>query len=213
MRKLDAKTTAYTSVSTALVTAATALIAIPVPAIKGYLNGGEAMIFVLAYFVGGFPSVVAAAIGSALADLILGFSIYAPFTFVIKGVECLALIALFRKRPTAFRAALSALLCSCIMVGGYFLTEWLLFGILPAVAGVLPNLAQGACGAVVAAVAVAAIGKNKSLEALIRNTNRTAERTEPTSLSSSISPESDETANDVEQTITETDELNNLHNN
>ncbi|MCL7382812.1 MAG: ECF transporter S component [Thaumarchaeota archaeon] len=75
------------ALSTALVAAATAIFSIYVPATKGYFNLGETMVYFTALYFGPFIGAFAGGVGSALADLILGYTIYAPATLLIKAAE------------------------------------------------------------------------------------------------------------------------------
>nr|HOP09611.1 ECF transporter S component [Candidatus Methanofastidiosa archaeon] len=73
---------------TALVFIATAIIPpIPIAATGGYFNFGETAIYITAFLFGGITAGFAGGVGSALADLYLGFGSFAPITFVVKGVE------------------------------------------------------------------------------------------------------------------------------
>ncbi|MCL6450749.1 MAG: ECF transporter S component [Acetobacteraceae bacterium] len=71
----------------ALTLAATYFPRIPLgPLSQQYFNLGEAMIYTTALLFGPRLGAIAGAVGSALTDVLVG-SIFAPFTFVIKGVE------------------------------------------------------------------------------------------------------------------------------
>jgi uncharacterized membrane protein len=97
------------------------------------------MIFTFAWTFGPGVGAFAGGIGSGLSDASLP-SPFAPFTLVIKGTE--GFLAGFVARKASFsdtshrkifgRRALSWILASGVMVGGYFLTNWigLGFGIL-----------------------------------------------------------------------------------
>ncbi len=76
-----------TAIFTALTTVATISFSVYVPATKGYFNLGEVMVYTTAILLGPFIGAVAGGIGSMLADVVLGYHIYAPGTLVIKGVE------------------------------------------------------------------------------------------------------------------------------
>jgi uncharacterized membrane protein len=71
----------------ATVTAVTMFLKIPLPASKGYFNLGEAVIYTLAFLFGGPTAALAGGLGAALADLLAGYTFYAPITLVIKGLE------------------------------------------------------------------------------------------------------------------------------
>ena len=59
---------------------------IHVPTFMGVLHLGDSMIFLSAILFGRKKSAVASAVGMCLFDLINGYILWAPFTFVIKGV-------------------------------------------------------------------------------------------------------------------------------
>jgi len=67
---------------TALVFIATFVPHIPIP--LGYAHLGDAVIFLLALLVPRRPALIAACLGSALADLLGGFALWAVPTIVIK---------------------------------------------------------------------------------------------------------------------------------
>ncbi len=75
------------ALSTALVLAATVVINIYVPATRGYFNLGETMIYLVALLFDPLTAAFAGGVGSALADVVLGYTIYAPATLVIKAAE------------------------------------------------------------------------------------------------------------------------------
>jgi uncharacterized membrane protein len=77
-----------TGLLTALVTVTTIAIAIPVPFTNGYVHPGDSMIFMAVLILGRRRGALAAGIGSALADVLLGYFLWAPFTLVIKA--CMA---------------------------------------------------------------------------------------------------------------------------
>ncbi len=82
---LDATTVALSAMVGAAVTVATMVISIPVGI--GYLNFGEVLIYTAAFLFGGTVAGLSGGVGAAAADVILGFPMYAPITFVAKGVE------------------------------------------------------------------------------------------------------------------------------
>ncbi|MGH2374078.1 MAG: ECF transporter S component, partial [bacterium] len=76
-----------TGLMTALVLVITRAFVLPIPQTKGFFNLGEAGVYMAAILFGPAIGALAGGIGSALADLTLGYAQYAPFTLVIKGVE------------------------------------------------------------------------------------------------------------------------------
>jgi len=92
-----------TIVFTAITFIATALLVIETPATGGYFNLGEAAIYVIAFLATPTATAVAAGLGPALADLVLGYWYFAPATFVIKFCEGLIVATLIRKLKTGTR--------------------------------------------------------------------------------------------------------------
>jgi len=78
---------AITAVFTALVTVATVAFSVYVPATRGYFNIGETAVYVTALLFGPFIGAFAGGVGSMFADILLGYSIYAPGTLLIKACE------------------------------------------------------------------------------------------------------------------------------
>ena len=69
--------------------------------------------------------------GSALADLLLGYSAFAPFTLVIKGLEgfIIGTIAGGQRKPSVVKLALAWVLEGIIIVGGYWIAEAFIMGL------------------------------------------------------------------------------------
>lgn len=78
-----------TGVMMAIIAVATMIIAIPVPFTNGYIHLGDSMIFIAVLILGWRYGAVAAGVGSALADMFLGYVHWAPWTFIIKGLMAL----------------------------------------------------------------------------------------------------------------------------
>lgn len=116
---------AVSAVMAALVCVATVLVQIPNPATRGYINIGDAMIFVSALTFGTFVGGIAGGVGSAIADILSGYGLYAPFTLVVKGLEGV-LAGLIANRKSVTRDLLGVVIAGCEMVLGYFLIEFYL---------------------------------------------------------------------------------------
>ena len=67
--------------------ALTIVVRIPIPGTGGYLNFGDIAVIFCGLFLGRKWGAVAGGVGSALADIIGGFFIFAPLTLVAKGLE------------------------------------------------------------------------------------------------------------------------------
>lgn len=143
-----------TGLLAAFVTVATMVISIPIPPTKGYINLGDCLVNLSAWLLGPIYGAFAAGIGSAMADLLLGYTVYAPVTFVIKALMAVLSFHVFRlvtKRTNGILArTFAAVSAELLMVFGYFLFEWILyssFGV--SIAGVPANLVQGVGGVVI----------------------------------------------------------------
>lgn len=156
----------YGGVLTAVVMLATYAIRIPAPSSMGYFNLGDGVIFGIAVILGPFGA-ICAALGSALADLISGYAAYIPATFIIKG--CMGLLAgiVLSKMPNIRWYGLIALfvVCESIMVIGYFLFEYLIFGFGWALGSLPMNLLQGFAGI---ALGLAIVPLARRVKTLIR---------------------------------------------
>lgn len=132
------------SILLAIIALLTLFASVPLPMGSGgaYLNAGDAAVYVSAYVLGPIGGSVVSALGSALADVLHGSAIYAPATFVIKGLMALVCGIMLKKfnRIPPFIAGL-------IMPLGYFIYELMLFGISVAVFGLWTNAIQYAFGA------------------------------------------------------------------
>ena len=138
-----------------LVFVATYFFKLPVSITQGYIHLGDGFILLGASLLG-WASIPAAAIGSALADLLGGYTLYILPTFVIKGlVAAMAVYALRTKRPYWLTVVLLAL-AELVMVAGYFVTEWLFlgYGLAAAVGAVVPNLVQALSGVILGGVLI-----------------------------------------------------------
>lgn len=126
--KKTIKNICFCAIFAALCTAAT-LISVPIPI--GYINLGDLMVLTAGWCLGGAFGALAAGIGSALADVLLGYVVYAPATLIIKAtVAVLGVLtykAFKRIMPSKVKDFLprivSALVAECAMVGGYLLFE------------------------------------------------------------------------------------------
>jgi uncharacterized membrane protein len=139
----------YTALFAALCFVATYIVVIPLP--YGYVNAGDVFVLIAAFCLGPVQGAVAAALGCTLADLLSGFAIYAPATFVIKFAVALVAaqsVRVLKRLPHSPRIdiilrAISCLLAEMVMVVGYFVYECFLYGMEGALLTVVGNLLQG----------------------------------------------------------------------
>lgn len=144
---------AYGGMMAALIFVATYFFKLPVSITQGYIHLGDGFILLGAALLG-TPAIAAAAVGSALADLLGGYTLYILPTFLIKGaVAAVAVFALCRQHPMWLKV-LGLIVAELVMVAGYFVVEWLVlgYGWAAAVGALVPNLVQGLSGVIIAAV-------------------------------------------------------------
>ncbi len=141
--KLSTRKLAVSSVMAALIFILTFSIRIPVPGLAGgaYLNIGDSLIYCAAFMLGGIPAMFAAGIGSMLADIAGGAMIYAPATLIIKGLMGLACGAMLA-RPSFGRFVFASVTGGAIMVAGYGIYEFFVFGAAYALTSLPFNLIQ-----------------------------------------------------------------------
>ena len=132
-----------------LVCVATMLIKIPSP-LKGYLNLGDCVVLLSGWVLSPVYGFLTAGIGSALADIFSGYIIYAPATFVIKGLMALAAYFVYslisKKTGEMISRIISGTLAEILMVGGYFVFEGFLYGFIPSLVNIPANAMQGVAG-------------------------------------------------------------------
>lgn len=144
MRKYPIVRLAASGLLAALILLLTFAVRIPIPATGGYVHPGDGAVLYAGMLLGPY-GFAAAGIGSALADLLGGYAIFALPTLVIKGG--MGLLSGLLARPGAYaRNALAFALAALWMAAGYFAVEWILFGFPAALVELLPNLLQGAAG-------------------------------------------------------------------
>ncbi len=146
------KTVAIYGVLTALTAAITVMTVIPFPPTKGYFNLGEALVFFSAFTFGWRAGAICGGVGSAIADLILGFGMFAPTTLVAKGTEGLVAGVVGRLnggKPWAYALGIGC--GGACMITIYFLSEWLVLGmgLGTAIAEIPTNIAQVTIGGTV----------------------------------------------------------------
>lgn len=150
----------------ALACVATMIIKIPSP-MKGYLNLGDCVVLLAGWVLSPVYGFLAAGIGSALADIFSGYVIYAPATFVIKGLMAIIAYYLFKlisnKIGNLPSRIISGVAAELIMVFGYFIFEGFLYGFIPSSVNIPANAVQGVAGLIIGTLLIKIFEKNKIL--------------------------------------------------
>ena len=156
----------FSSMLAALVCVVTMVIKIPSP-LSGYLNLGDCIVLLSGWLMPPLYGFLAAAVGSALADIFSGYMIYAPVTFLIKGI--MALLAslgyslLRKKAGGTVSHVLSGITAELFMILGYFAFEGILYGFAAAALNIPINALQGAVGLVLGILLTGIFRKHKIL--------------------------------------------------
>lgn len=199
----------FTALLTALTTVLT-LASVRYPTGSGYYNFGDIPIFMSACLLGPISALITGALGAMLGDLILGYTMYAPFTLIIKALEGVIAALIFKiaakifkkQAPQAILFCLGSILGGLEMALGYFLAEGLLLAEDSWSGGILNlpfNILQGVISAVVSVVLLYAFQLKRVFEKIYYRTPQVvAEQTtaeESTSLDGmQKQPNSQETA-------------------
>lgn len=151
------KQTVMTALFAALACVATMSIRIPTPGTGGYIHPGDAIVILSGVILGPVWGLLAAGIGSAMADLLGGYFIYVPITFAVKGLIAFIAGMIYHKlgktSKTQYTAVILGGITDIILVaGGYFLCEIPLYGASAAAASIPANLIQGLGGLIIAFV-------------------------------------------------------------
>ncbi len=170
-RKLSTRDIVFIGIFAALCVIATT---VKIPLITGgMVHLGTACLFTVAILFGGVYAGLSGAIGSAFFDLMMGFSPYTLWSFVIKGgagfIAGLIAKGLWPdqslQRNSLTRSWLLKAVLGCIVaagwtLGGYFLAWWQVTGSLSIALGNLPSsLITSGVGTVVALFLAARLRK------------------------------------------------------
>ena len=140
----------------ALVCVGTSCITIQTPP-NGYVHIGDSIVLLCGWLLGPLWGFFAAGLGSALADFLLGYAVYAPVSFLIKGLMAMVAFYIFSllagKRHMVFARILSAALAEVVMIVGYYLFDGFIYGFAGFLAS-LPGYSFQAIAGIVLGVAL-----------------------------------------------------------
>ena len=167
MKNITTKKLVTTALFMALTMISTMFIRIPLP--LGYVNLGDAFVFLSVFILGPVCGTVAAGVGSGLADL-FGYITYAPGTLLIKSTMSIVAWLVYKalektlKKPT-IAEIIAGIVGAVIMAFGYFFYETLLFTTaVVAIVNVPWNLLQGGVGVVISVAVMRVLTATKALE-------------------------------------------------
>lgn len=165
---MNVKEMVMTALWIAIVAVVTWTSAIPILP-QGYLNLGDAAVFLGVFLIGRRNGTIAAGIGSGIADLLAGFTAFALFTVVIKAGMAF-IFGTFLKRfegkitenskKRTGSLAVGIGIAATFMAAGYYFAEFIITGnkIAPIIS--IPwNILQGAVGGMLALLLIGALGR------------------------------------------------------
>ena len=168
----SAKQVAINGISIALVFIATGFInlRLPIVANGGLIHLGNVPLFLAAIIFGKKTGAISGAVGMALFDLFSGWTLWAPFTFVIVGIMgwVVGKITEDISHNTILWYVIAILAALAIKIVGYYIAEGIIYGNWVAPAASIPgNIVQ----ILTAAVIVLPLAKplKKQLSAITRS--------------------------------------------
>ena len=157
-RQLSPALIALSALLIALTAVFTLVVRVPVPATQGYVNLSDVAITFAALIFGPWVGLAAGGVGAALADLLGGYSQFAPLSLVAHGLEGLLIGWLGRGRRTIPGMILAWIPGAIAMIASYLLGEGLVLTGWPAALAEMPfNAFQMLVGAVVGIPLVLAV--------------------------------------------------------
>jgi uncharacterized membrane protein len=120
---------------------------------EGYIHPGDAFVMLSGIILGPLYGSLAAGIGSALSDLLLGYPHYVIPTFIIKTFAAFLCSYTYRKFHTK-PVILPCIFSGIVVTVGYFLYENLIFGstFTAAIVGVPFNILQSILGIILVCI-------------------------------------------------------------
>ena len=144
----------------ALTTVMTMVIQIPTVGTEGYLNLGDMVVFLAALILGKKGGFIVGGFGSAMADLLTGYTHYVPITFIVKGLEGLIAASLLETKIGQRKPILATSIAGVFMAFGYFVPEIFMYG-KAAIASIPGNIMQGLLGAITSVVLYTALKRTE----------------------------------------------------
>ncbi len=143
---------ALIAILTAITVVFTLIVRVPTP-IKGYISLCDVVIVFSAYLFGPFTALIAGGLGTGIADIIGGYAQWAPFSFIIHGLQGLLIGLIAKKGITSGSASLLRMILGgvvgmVVMVGGYYLVGGIFYGFEPSLVEIPLNLMQSGVGVI-----------------------------------------------------------------
>ena len=152
-----------TALFMALTCIATMIIKLPTPGTGGYVHLGDAFVILSGILLGPLYGAIAGGVGSALADLLGGYFVYVPITFIVKTLIATGVGLIYHKLASKIhKPVIKCILCgvyaTLLVAGGYLFFESFMYGS-AALASVPANIGQGISGLVISCILLPVLKK------------------------------------------------------
>ena len=155
MEKTASKTKlmVLTALFAAMTCVATLSLHIPTPGTGGYIHPGDALVVLSGILLGPIYGGLAAGLGSCLSDLLSGYMIYVPITFIVKAVIAIVCYFVYHKllakvSSVIVKGIITGRFSTFLVAAGYCFFEYFIYGA-GAFASIPANLIQGVSGLVI----------------------------------------------------------------
>lgn len=146
---------ALIAVLTAITVVFTLIVRVPTP-IKGYISLCDVVITFSAILFGPYTAFLAGGLGTGIADIIGGYAQWAPFSFIIHGIQGLLIGFIAKKGASSgfsidasiVRMVIGGIVGMVVMAGGYYLVGGVFYGFEPALVEIPLNLMQSGVGVI-----------------------------------------------------------------
>lgn len=150
------KSMVFAALFAALACVATMSLHIPTPGTSGYIHPGDAIVVLAGILLGPVYGGLAAGLGSALADLLSGYMVYVPITFVVKAVIAIVCYFVYQKvlkkvDNIIVKGIITGCFSTALVAAGYCFFEFFIYGN-GAFASIPANLIQGVSGLVLSTI-------------------------------------------------------------
>lgn len=132
--KVNTKDLAETSMLIALTFIATYFVKIQLPfgGKGGLVHLGTVMLFIASIVFGKKKGAISGAFGMGIFDLVSGFVVWAPFTFIIRGIMGYMIGSITwsknRRGNSVALNIIASLVSGVFMIGGYYVAEVIIYG-------------------------------------------------------------------------------------
>jgi len=123
MKDLEIRDIVLSGVMIALVAVFTLTIRVPFALTRGYFNLSDVGVFLASFAFGPWIGLIAGGVGGALADLVGGYTMYAPLTLMAHGLEGLIAGIIAGRGLNLGRMIAGWAAGAVVMVACYFLGE------------------------------------------------------------------------------------------